>query len=123
MIKNVNRLTDSETKLKQISQKTFSCLYGGMFGYTINRQLLPLWIIMIVVGGILLAKKYWLIRPVVRIKIAICEIIITSFLSIFIFSNFCDDLGIIKDLMFLAILLAFFMIYFKALYNDKLTKE
>lgn len=114
-------LGDKELKLRRYSCLAFTLLYFPLFGYTINKNMLYFWLAILVIGGIFLAIKSRLLKPKIRIKIMLIEVIITGVLSLFIFSDLISIPGFIKEVVFFAVLIVFLSFYFKLLYNGKLT--
>lgn len=117
-------LSNSAIKLKKFSVITFTCIYASIFLYTLNQQLLIPCTIALVVGGILIAIKYWLIKPIMRIKVVIWEIISIVFLTIMFFSHLLNFIpNFIKEVILWATIISFLLIYFKLLYDGKLTED
>lgn len=117
-----NSLTRAQERLIKISTWTYVCLFGAIFGYTINRNILLVWVAFMIIGGILLMRKYWLIKPIVRVKVTILEIATVVFLDILVISNlFLFIPGVIKEIILFLSIIALLSYYFSQLYRGNLT--
>ncbi len=116
-------LSNKQAKLRQISLLTYTLLTVPMIGYEINKVILLFWVVLIISGGVALAIKSRLIKPRIRFKIVSFEIIVTSFLTIWIFSDLFSINNFIKTVLLFIAILVFSYLYFRLLYSGRLTEE
>lgn len=123
MTRSFSELNNTEQKLQKFSIISFGLLYGPLFGYSLNKEAYYLWLILEFIGSISLALKLKMIRPEMRIKIGLYEIILTVVLIVWIFSEAINVPMIIKQFVFFVIIGVAGYKYFKLLYDGRLAIE
>ncbi len=113
-------LNSTEQKLQKISIISFSLQFGPIFGYSLNKEMYSIWLLLTFVGSISLVVKSRWIRQELRTKIIICEIILTTALIIWIFSEAILLPMILKQLIFFIVFSVAAHPYFQLLYDGKL---
>ncbi|SFF43012.1 hypothetical protein SAMN04487969_13810 [Paenibacillus algorifonticola] len=120
MNKTYYNLNANEQKLHKFSILSSTLLYGSLFGYSINKDIFYIWLIMMLCGGIsLLYTKKW-IRTEIRAKVMTNIIVLTVLLDVWIVSDFIAVPMLIKQLVFLIVFCIFGYKYFRLLYEGKL---
>lgn len=123
MTRDYSKLKDTERKLQKFSIVSFGLLYGPLFGYSLNKDAYYFWLILAFIGSISLVLKIRMIRPEMRFKIGLYEIIFTVVLIVWIFSEAINIPIIIKQFVFFVIVGVAGYKYFKLLYDGKLAIE
>ncbi|KEQ26361.1 hypothetical protein ET33_31330 [Paenibacillus tyrfis] len=123
MKRDYSELNNSERKLQKFSIISFGLLYGPLFGYSLNKDAFYFWLILAFIGSISLLFKLRLIKPEIRIKIGLYEIILTVVLIVWIFSEAISVPMIIKQFVFFVIIGVAGYKYFKLMYDGKLAIE
>ncbi|MCA1031171.1 hypothetical protein LCL95_09065 [Bacillus timonensis] len=113
-------MKENTQKLLKISNWTYALLYIPLFGYTINQDLYLLWLLLLLIGGVFALFKNRLIRPDMRLKISLIDIIVIVGLVLLIFSNVNVDV-FIKQVIFFVVVISVFYNYTKALHAGRLT--
>lgn len=112
-----------QKKLNWASLLSYCLLFGGLLGYSINKDLYFTWLIIEFLGGLLLAvKRVWL-KPEVKFKVALSEIAVTLLLILWIFNDSLPVPMLIKQIVMLLVVFVFGFLYFKLLYKGKLTSQ
>lgn len=113
-------LNYNERKLHKLSIISISLLYSPLFGYSLNKEMIYIWLVITLFGGIsLIATSKW-IRLEMRRKVMTYILVLTIALDILIFSDQIWIPMLIKQLIFFSVFFSFGYIYFKLLYNDNL---
>ncbi|GEM_PF-4716953 len=113
-------LNYNERKLHKLSIFSISLLYSPLFGYSLNKEMIYIWLVITLFGGIsLIATSKW-IRLEMRRKVITYILVLTIALDILIFSDQIWIPMFIKQLIFFSVFFSFGYIYFKLLYNDNL---
>ena len=123
MKKTYYNLSANEQKLHKFSGIASSLLYGSLFGYSLNKDIFFIWLIMMLCGGIaLLHVKKW-IRTELRAKVMTQIIVFTVLLDVWIVSDFIPVPMLIKQLVFLIVFCILGYKYFKLLYAGELAVQ
>lgn len=122
MTKVYNDLNRMERKLQKISIISLGLQYGPLFGYTLNKDMFYIWLLLTFVGSISLLVKLWWIRPELRAKILVYELTLTTAFIVWFFSEAIHVPIIIKQLVFFLVIVVLGHWYFKLLYEGKLSK-
>jgi hypothetical protein len=116
-------MDSNQKKLNWASLIAYCLLFGALFGYSINKDLYFTWLIIEFIGGLLLTiKKIWL-KPEVKFKVILSEMSVTLVLILFIFNESLPVPMLIKQIITLLVIFIFGFLYFRLLYNGKLTSR
>ncbi|ANY66500.1 hypothetical protein BBD42_08540 [Paenibacillus sp. BIHB 4019] len=123
MKRSYYNLNANEQKLHKFSSIASSLLYGALFGYSLNKDIFFIWLILMLCGGIVLLQvKKW-IRTELRTKMMTQIIVFTVLLDVWIVSDFIPVPMLIKQLVFLIAFCILGYKYFKLLYAGKLAVQ
>lgn len=123
MVRGYSDLNNTERKLQQISIISFGLQYGPLFGYSLNKEMYYIWLLLTFIGSLsLIVKSRW-IRPELRNRTITYEIILTALFIFWFFSESISLPIIIKQLAFFIVIAMAGYRYFKLLYEGKLAKN
>ncbi|MCZ8521701.1 MULTISPECIES: hypothetical protein [Paenibacillus] len=123
MAKSYSDLNHSERKLQKISIISFGLQFGPLFGYSLNKDMYYIWLVLTFIGSLSMLIKLRWIRPKLRYRTIMYEIILTALLIVWLFSESISVPIIIKQLLFFIVLAAAGYRYFNLLYEGHLAKN